>query len=86
MSKLPSFQDCVFECWENPDFMRQYRRLSGHELRLELREPLEHLIDAATGYEAPVLEDEEVTQFFEFVRDHVWLPVVLGMIEKFTEK
>lgn len=67
-----TFTDCVWECWGNAAFMREYRRLSGHTLGLDARSPIEKLIDGATGHE-PTLSEVEARQFLDFVRDHVWL-------------
>jgi hypothetical protein len=72
----PSLERCIWECWENQDFMREYRRLSGHALGQDRRQGIERLIDQATGHEPPVIDDKEARQFFEFVRDVVWLPVL----------
>ncbi len=73
-----TFADCVWACWNNDAFMREYRRLSGHVLGEDRRTIIERMVDATTGYTPPPLDENEVRSFLNFVRDHIWLPVVTG--------
>jgi hypothetical protein len=70
-----TFRDVVMEVWDNPDFMQEYRRLTG-ELKLPPpRSPIEAMVDQAAGYK-PQLDQAELRRFFRFVWKYVWLPVV----------
>ncbi len=73
-----TFHECVFACWDNPDFMREYRRLSGHAIGKDRRAPIDRMIDTTTGYTPPALDDKEAVAFLEFVERVVWLPLVSG--------
>jgi hypothetical protein len=70
-----SFPDAVHECFTTAEFMAEYRRLTGSTLGLDDRTPIARLVDEATGH-GPW--DGEWRDFFLFVRDFVWLPVVLA--------
>lgn len=76
MPSSPTFEQCVWACWNSGPFMREYRRLSGHALGEDRREPIERMIDAATGYTPKPLEEAEGRAFLEFVRDYVWRPLL----------
>lgn len=71
-----TFHECVWACWDNVAFMKEYRRLTGHKLNGTQRIVIEFMIDRETGYRPDPLDDKEARQFFEFVRDHIWLPLV----------
>lgn len=68
-----SFADAVRIAYSTPDFMAEYRRLSGSTLGLDDRTPIARLIDEAAKHDP---WDEQWRPFFEFVRDVVWLPLV----------
>ncbi len=72
----PTFPQCVLACWDNADFMREYRRLTGAAIGEDKRSALDRLIDAATGHTPPVFDDRELEAFFEFVHDYIWSPLV----------
>jgi hypothetical protein len=76
------FRICVDACFNNPDFMREYRRLSGHAMGLDKRSALDRMIDKATRYEAPAFSDDEAKSFFEFVRDYVFTPFLTGGLNR----
>lgn len=65
-----TFEKTVEECLKCPDFVKQYRRLRG--ARLGLGSPLEKMIDEATGF-----SKHEWNEFFDFVRDYVFMPTLL---------
>ena len=72
-----TFTACVYACWDNPDLMREYRRLTGATLGGNLPvSALDAMIDRATGHDPSALDDEEVRAFLTFVRDCIWLPLV----------
>jgi len=82
MTTPPSFRQCVEACWHNADLMHEYRRLTGHALGLDKRTPLDRMIDRATQHVPPALDDAEMQAFFKFVRDYIWMPVVLECLQK----
>ncbi len=74
MTEPLTFSRCVLACWQHPEFMHQYRRLTRAKLGLVPKvHPIEAMIDQATG--APVLDPKEARAFFDFVRDCIWIPV-----------
>jgi hypothetical protein len=76
-----SFQQCVFACWENRDLMREYRRLTGHKLGLDVRTTLDKMIDNVTRHVPDTLDAHEAHQFLTFVRDCIWLPLAFAESE-----
>lgn len=72
MSSVPTLRAAIEVCLATPEFMAEYRRLTGHALGTGT--PLDREVDRVTGR-----LDTEAEQFFTFVRDHVWLPVVIGL-------
>lgn len=76
-----TFERAVFACWDNAEFMRQYRRLTGAQIGLRpTRDPFSAMIDAATG--VPTIDPKEAADFFRFVRDYVWIPVLAKILEE----
>lgn len=60
-----TLQECVTACWDDPAFMREYRRLTGSDLGLS--RGLNFEIDLATGhFEAQALA------FIAFVRETIF--------------
>ena len=68
-----TFEQCVKEAWNTPDLVEQYKRLTGARLGGGL--PIERMIDDASGF-----KEKEYTDFFNFVRDYIWIPVLLKKI------
>lgn len=69
-----SFRRTVITVWQNTEFMAQWRRLRGSTLGRDTRKPIEQMIDDACGVYHTGGSDEDFREFFEFVRDHIWLP------------
>jgi hypothetical protein len=69
-----SFETCVWKCWEDPEFMREYRRLTGHALGQDRRAAIERLIDDTTGH-VPSLDEREARAFLDFVYEYIWAPL-----------
>lgn len=67
-ARIP-FLTCVREAWLLPEFMREYRRLTGTALGLDARTGIERMIDDATG-NVPV--PKELRHWLCCVRDLVW--------------
>lgn len=76
---VPTFQQVVLQCFGDSEFMAQYRRLSGAKLGLDERSLLDRLVDRATG-NRPAIDEAEARAFFEFVRDHIFAPVVSACV------
>lgn len=66
MAEPLTFRDCVLACYDNPELMSEYRRLTGSDFGAAT--PLARAIDHATGH-----FDEQATRFFAFVYDVVWI-------------
>ena len=64
-----SFEETLEECLKTPELLKEYRRLTG--ARLGNGSTIEMMIDKSTGY-----HDKEWKDFFDFVRDYIWMPVV----------
>lgn len=69
MSAPISFSDVVMRCWDDADFMTEYRRLTGSTLGAP-RSPVDRLVDDATG--RGDADEQEALAFFAFVRDVIW--------------
>lgn len=63
---MVTLEDCVYECLNNPDFMREYDRMRGTNLSLR-GTPLDLAIDKASGR-----LESEARQFMADVADIVW--------------
>lgn len=64
-----TFQTCVEECLKAPEFIQQYKRLTGASLGSG--KPIERMIDESTG-----LMEKEYFDLFNFIRDYIYLPVI----------
>lgn len=78
MQPVPTLQETIELCLGNAEFMREYRRLTGH--RLGGGPIIDQEIDKATGK-----LNDEARQFIEFVRDHIWWPVAADSLRKWRE-
>lgn len=67
-----TFRFCVREVLANEAIMTEYRRLSGRPNFMLKRHPIEVMVDEACRRQ--VVDPEEAKEFFDFVRDYVWLP------------
>jgi|GEM_PF-4188553 len=74
-ARPPSFPECVNACLRSSEFMKHYRRLTGHALGLDARQSIERLVDDAVGHSPPPVDEKEARFFFTFVRDYIWLPL-----------
>lgn len=69
--KKVGFEDCIYLCAGEEDFVKQYDRLMGsHFGKLLKTSPLEKMIDEASGFKT-----EECYKFFTFCYQYVWLPL-----------
>lgn len=74
------FLQCLIECLDNPGLLQEYNRLAGASIGADSRLPIERAIDAATGYDKVLHEQQsaEFAAFAEFVRVVIYLPFVEG--------
>ncbi len=70
------FQDCLIECCQNDELVKEFNRLSNTSLDFhDRRVPIEKMIDEATGYNNPFKnKHEEMQQFISFCFESIWLP------------
>jgi hypothetical protein len=72
-----TFNDCVLECCQHRDLIKQFDRLTGcHVSRvlLDTRAPIVKMIDEATGYQK-VLDEEahgDMRVFITFIFECIW--------------
>ena len=67
-----SFQDVVFECFQNRELVREFDRLRGTNVAMR-GAPINLMIDKACGK-----DKADLKLFFAFVFECVWLPLVAG--------
>lgn len=70
-----TFYDCLMECAKTPDLVSEFNRLTGRHVGEKLvRNPIEMMIDKATGYSEALSsqKDEDLIAFIEFCHDCVW--------------
>jgi hypothetical protein len=75
------FHDCLIECCQNDELVKQFNRLSNTTLSFkDKRAPIEKMIDDATGYNNPFKnKSEEMQQFISFCLECVWLPFIYSV-------
>lgn len=76
MSDQVTFAQAVMVCFQTPELMTEYRRLTGATIGKDDRSAIERLIDEAAGHDP---WESEYAPFFEFVRDVVWMPVAVAL-------
>jgi len=70
---LCSLEETIMVCLNNPEFMREYKRLSGASLGSG--SPITVMIDKSTGY-----DEVEAKALYEFIRDYIWKPVIAQVV------
>jgi hypothetical protein len=65
-----SLETTINECLKNPEFIKEYKRLSG--AKLVGGSPIENAIDIASGF-----YEHELIELFDFIKKYVWLPYIL---------
>lgn len=75
-----SFRASVEMCIESPEFMKEYRRLTGSHIGAP-RMPIESMIDEVTGRDV-----DAYRKFFEFVSEFVWRPWISSLISDGLEQ
>lgn len=63
-----SLEACLNYAINNQEFVEQYKRLTG--ARLGSGAPIERIVDESTG-----LLEKELRDFFDFVKEYVWLRI-----------
>jgi hypothetical protein len=75
-----TFPEVVEYCAMEPDFVKQFNRLTDSHLFEDLkRAPIVKMIDEATGYQKELekKQHEYMQKFISFVWDTVWIRVDL---------
>lgn len=74
-----SFYDFVMTCIDNDELIRNYNRLSGASIGVDMRSPIEKLIDQSTGHQVALddQQDSQLTAFVDFAHD-LWLRLPAG--------
>lgn len=72
-----NFQDCLIECCQHHDLVKEFNRLSGTALGFHDRSPpIEKMIDETTGYNNPFKnKSKEMQQFISFIFEFIWMPL-----------
>lgn len=75
------FKNMVVYCAGIPELVKEFNRLTGCHLgQSESRSPLNALIDKATGYSGET--EDDMGKFCAFVRDAVYLPMLVKQKEE----
>lgn len=70
---MMTFLECLEECLESDEFVREFDRLAGcHLARPEERPSIVAMVDAATGFD-DAKHKLEIRKFVAFVYEVVWL-------------
>lgn len=74
-----SFYDFVMDCIENDELVSNYNRLSGASIGVDVRSPIEKLVDQATGNQVALDDqrDSQLKAFVDFAHD-LWLRLPPG--------
>lgn len=73
--EIPTLEETIKLCIQTPELIKEYERLL--DKKFVPSSPIEKMIDEATGYDKKLAHD-----FFNFVRDYIWMPVVAQMIKE----
>ena len=77
-----TFTECVMVCAGQTGLVREFDRLSGHNLSgRKPRSGIEVMIDEATGY-GKAREDEACVDFLNFVWECVWTRIDLREVDQ----
>ena len=73
------FQDCLIECCQNDELVKEFNRLSNTNLNFkDRRAPIEKMIDEATGYNNPFKNKSVETQrFISFCFECIWISLAI---------
>lgn len=73
-----NFTDCVLECCQTPELIKEFNRLAGRHVLEDKRAPIERMIDQASGYQAVIEEKQydDMQAFISFVFEYIWMPVL----------
>lgn len=63
-----TFEDCLYHCIANKEFVREFNRLTGHHLG-EKRDGITKAIDEACQYDPDM---EAMPDFVEFIYGYIW--------------
>ncbi len=81
-----TFLDVVSETLGQPELIKQFNHLTGCELGVDTRKPIEKMIDDATGYQKELDKKqlEYMGKFLWFVYQTIWLPLANQFPEEFV--
>lgn len=66
------FQTVVMECYDNKEFVREFNRLTGNNLK-QSRDRFISMIDNACGYNP---DEKGMIEFIQFVEEFIWMPLI----------
>lgn len=74
-----TFEDVVSECLKIDELVAQFNRLTGCQLLIDQRKPIEKMIDKATGHDKELekKQREYLYKFIGFVFEYIFLPISL---------
>lgn len=74
-----TFYEFVMSCIDNEDLVSNYNRLTGASIGVDVRTPIEKLIDQSTAHQVALDEsqDSQLTAFVDFAHD-LWLRLPAG--------
>lgn len=73
-----TFEKTVLFCYDDDDFVREFNRLTGHQLK-KPRTQLEMIIDEACDYTP---NEAGLKKFIKFVFQVVWLPLATARLDE----
>jgi hypothetical protein len=73
-----TFNDCVIECCQHRELIKQFDRLTGchvSNVLLDTRAPIVKMIDGATGYQKVLDKQahEDIQMYIAFIFECIWL-------------
>ena len=69
-----NFSEIAIECIGNSELVKNFNRLTGCNIGVDKRVPIEKMIDEATGYQWGF---EDMEKFIAFVFDCIWLSLII---------
>ena len=63
----------VLECYNNDDIIKEFNRLTGHQLKKLIWNDIDTLIDDACNYKP---NEKGIIEFIQFVEQFIWMPLI----------
>ncbi len=67
------FRAVVTKCYDNKEFVREFNRLTGNNLK-QPRDKIIGIIDNACGYNP---DEKGMIEFIQFVEQFIWMPLIV---------